>query len=320
TKDHENKTKVLYFKLGAALSIFVFGGLGVYLPFLAKRFPSCKPGTDFFDMIKAFAAGVILATGCVHVLPDAFASLTSPRLGKPWSTFNVAGFTLMMGLLGALVLELVVESYYGKAHSCKAQQGKANEKDIEQGDQEHVHVHTHATHGHTHGSLGGSDENQLIRHRVISQVLELGIVVHSVVIGIALGASEESSEIKTLLIALSFHQLFEGMGLGGCISEAQFKTIRNVIMGITFAITTPIGVGIGIGISSVYKENSPTALIVEGILNAASAGILIYMAMVDMISPSIRSQKVQGNIKLMILVCGSLFLGAGLMSLLALWA
>lgn len=54
---------------------------------------------------------------------------------------------------------------------------------------------------------------------LLMQVLELGIVIHSIIIGISLGASKDALTIKTLLIALSFHQLFEGMGLGGCISQ-----------------------------------------------------------------------------------------------------
>lgn len=55
----------------------------------------------------------------------------------------------------------------------------------------------------------------------IFQVLELGIVVHSVIIGISLGASQSPATIKPLLVALSFHQFFEGMGLGGCISQVN---------------------------------------------------------------------------------------------------
>ena len=51
------------------------------------------------------------------------------------------------------------------------------------------------------------------------QVLELGIVVHSVVIGLSMGASENASTIRPLIAALCFHQFFEGMGLGGCILQ-----------------------------------------------------------------------------------------------------
>ena len=54
------------------------------------------------------------------------------------------------------------------------------------------------------------------------QVLEVGIVVHSVVIGLSLGASHNPCMIRPLVIAMCFHQLFEGMGLGGCILQVNF--------------------------------------------------------------------------------------------------
>ena len=54
------------------------------------------------------------------------------------------------------------------------------------------------------------------------QVLELGIVVHSVIIGISLGASDSPKTIRPLVAALTFHQFFEGMGLGGCIAQVIF--------------------------------------------------------------------------------------------------
>jgi zinc transporter 1/2/3 len=54
---------------------------------------------------------------------------------------------------------------------------------------------------------------------MLFQVLELGIVVHSIIIGISLGASGSPETIKPLMAALSFHQFFEGLGLGGCITQ-----------------------------------------------------------------------------------------------------
>ncbi|KAF5185147.1 Zinc transporter [Thalictrum thalictroides] len=320
-----SKSKALKFKIGAIVSILVFGGIGVCIPVFSKIFPSFEPGKDFFFMMKAFAAGVILATGFIHVLPDAFEHLSSPCLGKPWSEFPFTGFIAMMAAIGTLIVDTIATSYYKNMHFNKAQAIVVNE-DEEKGIDEHehdghVHVHTHATHGHAHGSVGGgSDEGELIRHRVISNVLELGIIVHSVIIGISLGASEDASTIKTLLIALSFHQFFEGMGLGGCIAQAKFKTRAVVLMIIFFAFTTPLGIGIGIGISNGYKENSPTALIVEGVLNSASSGILIYMALVDLLAADFMSAKIQGSGKLLLQVCVSLLLGVGMMSTLAKWA
>jgi hypothetical protein len=61
--------------------------------------------------------------------------------------------------------------------------------------------------------------------------LELGIVVHSIIIGISLGASGSPETIKPLMAALSFHQFFEGLGLGGCITQVYIAhdLARNMI-------------------------------------------------------------------------------------------
>jgi zinc transporter 1/2/3 len=52
------------------------------------------------------------------------------------------------------------------------------------------------------------------------QVLETGIALHSVLIGIALGVSNSPCTIKPLLAALTFHQFFEGVALGSCLLQA----------------------------------------------------------------------------------------------------
>ncbi|KAL9397986.1 hypothetical protein Peur_006947 [Populus x canadensis] len=104
------------------------------------------------------------------------------------------------------------------------------------------------------------------------------------------------------------------------LHRAKFKTKTIVIMALFFSLTTPVGIAIGIGIANVYNESSPNALIVEGIFNAASAGILIYMALVDLLAADFMHPKVQSNGALQFGVKVSLLLGAGCMSLLAKWA
>ncbi|KAI3911124.1 hypothetical protein MKX01_039727 [Papaver californicum] len=184
-----------------------------------------------------------------------------------------------------------------------------------------LEVHTHATHGHAHGSSSlSSSADTLLRHKVISQVLELGILVHSVIIGIAVGVSQSPSTIRPLIGALTFHQFFEGIGLGGCITQAKFNAKYVVWMCTFFALTTPGGIAIGIGITNVYSETSPTALIVQGVMNAAAAGILIYMSLVDLLAAIFMDPKLQENSKLQCWSYAALLLGAGAMLLIAKWA
>lgn len=325
-----NKTEALHLKIGAIASILVAGTIGVCLPVVGRNFPALRPEKNIFFVIKAFAAGVILATGFVHVLPDAFDSLTSECLSSnPWGNFPFAGFIAMMAAVCTLMVDALATGYYERVHF-KSQSKEnhligstdlGNGNDLEH-HENHVHTHSHATHGHAHGS-NTIDEDSTIRHRVVAQVLELGIVAHSVIIGISLGASESPCTIRPLVAALSFHQFFEGMGLGGCIVQAGFKnkSAAVILMTFFFAVTTPFGIALGIGISSAYNENSPTALIVEGVFNSASSGILIYMALVDLLATDfINSSRMKKNGTLQLCSYIALLLGIGAMSLIAKWA
>ncbi|CAN6996558.1 unnamed protein product [Brassica rapa subsp. trilocularis] len=297
--DHENKAGARKYKIAAIPAVLLAGVIGVLFPLLGKVFPSLRPETSFFFVTKAFAAGVILSTGFMHVLPEAYVMLNSPCLTSEAWEFPFTGFIAMVAAILTLSVDTFATSSFYKSH-CKASKtiidGESGEPSVD------------------------SAKVQILRTRIIAQVLELGIIVHSVVIGISLGASQSPEAAKALFIALMFHQCFEGLGLGGCIAQGKFKCLSVTIMSTFFAVTTPIGIVVGMGISDTYDESSSTALIVQGVLNAASAGILIYMSLVDLLAADFMHPKMQSNTGLQIMAHISLLLGAGLMSLLAKWA
>ncbi|KAL3715361.1 hypothetical protein ACJRO7_007141 [Eucalyptus globulus] len=173
-KDDEgsNKSQALKYKLAAIASILVAGTVGVCLPILGKTVPALNPERSIFFIIKAFAAGVILSTGLIHVLPDAFEKLTSPCLSeRPWGEFPFAGFVAMLGALGTLMVDTVATSYFKKLHADNAGSDKSvGDEERARENQGQVPVHTHATHGHSHGPISTDAESDLLRHRVISQV------------------------------------------------------------------------------------------------------------------------------------------------------
>lgn len=334
-----NKDLSLKWRIAALFTILATSAIGVCFPVIGKGFKALNPERDAFLVIKCFAAGVILATGFVHVLPDAFSSLTSTCLSdNPWGIFPFAGFTSMVGALVTLLLDFSASAYYRKRGEKDLATAIISEDPStaiisedpsnhgESGNRIHSHSHSHS-HAHAHAHAHAHEDQNLleagklkIRQRVVSQVLEAGIVAHSVIIGIALGASQVPCTIRPLFAALTFHQFFEGMGLGGCIAQAGFKNVTTFFMALAFSLTTPVGIAIGIGISSTYNENSTTALIVEGLFDAISSGILIYMALVDLIATDFLGRRMMNNGRLQLWCYSALFLGAGAMSMLAKWA
>ncbi|KAF6996322.1 hypothetical protein CFC21_012669 [Triticum aestivum] len=323
-EEEQDKAGSLRLRIIAVFCILVASAAGCAIPSLGRRFPALSPDRDLFFGVKAFAAGVILATSFVHILPEAFERLGSPCLvSGPWQKFPFAGLVAMLAAIATLVVDTIATGYFRRAAHAKKAAAVVGADDVEAMSAHHAHVgHSHGVSAVVASSAAASDDGgaQLIRQRVISQVLELGIIVHSVIIGMSLGASQSTSTIRPLVVALTFHQFFEGIGLGGCIVQAKFRLKSVLLMALFFSLTTPVGVVIGIGISSVYDENSPNTLIIQGILSAAAAGILNYMALVDLLAEDFMNPRVQGNGRLQVIVNLSLLLGTGLMSMLAIWA
>ncbi|PON74193.1 Zinc/iron permease [Trema orientale] len=315
-----DKKAALPLKIIAIVSILVTSMIGVSLPLFSKRVPALQPDRNLFVIVKSFAAGIILATGFMHVLPDSFDMLWSDCLKEnPWHKFPFTGFVAMLSAIITLMVDSMATSIY--SNKCKAGVTPHQTSEVvPEGDQEMAVAGTGHFHAHHHGLVKEEGvQTQLLRYRVVAMVLELGIVVHSVVIGLSLGASNNTCSIKGLIAALCFHQMFEGMGLGGCILQAEYKRLKKAIMVFFFSVTTPFGIALGIALSSTYKENSPSALITVGLLNASSAGLLIYMALVDLLSADFMGPKLQGSISLQIKSYIAVLLGAGGMSLMAKW-
>jgi len=339
----------------AMAAILVAGVLGVGLPLAGRKRRAMRTDSAAFMAAKAFAAGVILATGFVHMLHDAQNALSSPCLpAVPWRRFPFPGFVAMAAALATLVLDFLATRFYETKHRDEAARVKAaaaaalaaassasaSEEDITVVTvvederkapllQTHCHGHSHG-HGHGHSHSHGhelvqvegreGDVSEHVRSVVVSQILEMGIVSHSVIIGLSLGVSRSPCTIRPLVAALSFHQFFEGFALGGCIAQAQFKNLSAVLMASFFAITTPAGIAAGVGLSTIYNPNSPRALVIEGILDSVSAGLLIYMSLVDLIAADFLGSKMTGSLRQQVMAYIALFLGAISMSSLAIWA
>ncbi|KAK0113240.1 hypothetical protein ONS95_014936 [Cadophora gregata] len=154
-------------------------------------------------------------------------------------------------------------------------------------------------------------------------ILEFGVIFHSIFIGLTLAVA--GSEFNVLYIVLSFHQTFEGLGLGSRLATAAWPKSKSWLpwaMGAAFGLTTPLAIAIGLGVRSSFEPGSARTLIVQGVFDAISAGILIYTGLVElmahefMFNPEMR----KSSIKIMLFAYGCMCLGAGLMAVLGRWA
>ncbi|GME48329.1 Zinc/iron permease [Neofusicoccum parvum] len=154
-------------------------------------------------------------------------------------------------------------------------------------------------------------------------LLEMGILFHSVFIGMALSVSI-GREFIILLIAIIFHQTFEGLALGSRIATLNWQTnaVQPWIMSLAYGCTTPVGQAIGLGLHTLYSPDSEVGLLVVGIMNAISSGLLVYASLVELMSEDFLSDEswriLRG--KRRAYACILVFCGAIGMSLVGAWA
>lgn len=112
--------------------------------------------------------------------------------------------------------------------------------------------------------------------------MEAGVLFHSILIGLTLVVAGDSF-YKTLLVVIVFHQFFEGLALGARIATLPGAIFPSkAAMGAAFALITPIGMAIGMGVLNSFNGNERSTLIALGTLDALSAGILVWVGVVDM--------------------------------------
>ncbi|KAL6967703.1 Zinc transporter 6, chloroplastic [Sarracenia purpurea var. burkii] len=321
-------------KLASIIVIFLTSVVGISSPVMLARLFHGKPAYDkAILIIKFFAAGVILSTSLVHVLPDAFDALSDCQVASihPWKDFPFSGLVVLIGVLTALLVDLTATSHLDSHNHGNTGGGQRSQYTpiVPIGEELAAVKRKSMESGGASEAIGDSsidrkaEELVRMKQRLVSQVLEIGIIFHSVIIGVTMGMSQNQCTIRPLVAALAFHQIFEGMGLGGCIAQAGFSLGTTVYMCFMFAVTTPMGIVLGWIVLSLsgYDDTNTNALILEGLLGSLSSGILIYMALVDLIALDFFHNKLMSSEswlkKVSYLV---LALGSTSMSILALWA
>ncbi|KAJ2751581.1 hypothetical protein H4S06_004114 [Coemansia sp. BCRC 34490] len=246
---------------------------------------------------KFFGAGVIMATAFVHMLGESVEALKDDCLdGRMGDYESWPGALAMMAVLAMHLIEHVVSARFVKLDeqtAAASDSDSTGNSDVAAAATLEEKKSVGKSGGHFAGGGGGGHVHGLLvpagdqaRRRLSTYMLELGIALHSIIIGMTLAVTGGSA-FTTLLAAISVHQFFEGVALGTRIAELSFRrnaaalALANCAV---FAITTPLGQAIGIGIRESFAPRDPATLVILGVLNSLSAGVLIYSALVNLLA------------------------------------
>jgi len=109
--------------------------------------------------------------------------------------------------------------------------------------------------------------------------LALGLGIHSLFGGLALGLAKEETTCNNLFIGIIAHKCFAAWALGNTLRPLGNFAAAAVISAI-FAMATPIGVVIGINMT---KNDTREA---NGILNAICCGLILFVSLLELLTPA----------------------------------
>ncbi|ROW04837.1 hypothetical protein VMCG_04809 [Cytospora schulzeri] len=123
-------------------------------------------------------------------------------------------------------------------------------------------------------------------------LLEAGILFHSVFIGMAISVAT-GPPFVVFLVAIAFHQTFEGLALGSRIAALHFpkSSPRPWLMVLAYGTTTPLGQAIGLIVHNFYDPMSQTGLLMVGFMNAISSGLLLFAGLVQLLAEDFLTEK-----------------------------
>ncbi|RDL33328.1 Uncharacterized protein BP5553_08767 [Venustampulla echinocandica] len=143
-----------------------------------------------------------------------------------------------------------------------------------------------------------SQEEERKRQILQCLLLEAGILFHSIFIGMAVSVAT-GPPFVVFLVAIAFHQSFEGLALGSRIAAISFPhhSPRPWLMVLAYGITTPLGQAIGLIVQNWYDPRSAVGLLMVGFMNAISSGLLLFAGLVQLLAEDFLSDKSYGILK-----------------------
>jgi len=270
---------LFWLKILFAIIVGGVGMIGATLPFVLR-------GRDASDRTIAlsdtFAGGVLGAAGLVHLLPGGISGFHAafPSLSYPLAPLLAgAGFLLILGIESSA-------SARGHDHHAPAADRSPSLQ--------------HET--------GFHPDLPKARHPAILLAV---LSIHSVILGLALGAQTGVTGAVIVFLAIIAHKAAAGFALG--VGYQRAGVVRSAAMPQLsfFSLMTPLGIVAGAGVG--LALSSRPDIIFEAVFDSIGAGTFMYIAALDIIKtefddPHFHTAK-----------WTTTTIGFGIMALLAIW-
>ena len=193
------------------------------------------------QMLKGCGVGVIISTALIHLIGEAYEPFEDAGMSEIYEQWPMV--FAMVGMFLMAILEFVHHRLEFRSRHHVASAAEVEHPDATLPAE--VTLNPLQGDGAHHES-----EKEVVTKSVASKqrsavLVELSILIHSVLIGFDLGLQTKSQWVP-LVIAITFHQFFEGFAVGQIVLDAQFTFWKKFAMTAFYSLTTSVGIAIGI--------------------------------------------------------------------------
>ncbi|CAI5744803.1 unnamed protein product [Peronospora destructor] len=283
---------VTLFKLVSIVCIWLVGLLGGLIPaFLALK----HNNSPTLSILNAFSGGVFLAGGFFHLLHSA---IENPALCK-WSTENDGRYDFpyaeMFCTLGFISLLLLEQAAQTKLNSSKDSTNTTYVPAKSEDDEEEFHGATESDEtyledlenegltnvryshlGHSHFG-GGVPNDPDTGSLAMAMVLFIALSFHSVLEGLGIGAQTETA--WGVFMAIIMHKGLAAFALSSGLVQSAMSVPHVMLYMVVFSFMSIIGIIVGWIIAADESDDSAAA----GICVALASGTFIYVAVMEVI-------------------------------------
>lgn len=346
--DDEGVSDIVIAKATAMTVLFIAALCAGLMPFkLAQWFKWTSAGANnakagiVVSLLLAFGGGVLLCTTFLHLLPEVKENVQRLQASGdlPEFNFHFAELLMCLGFFTMYFIEQLVHAYLRKHNRDIKEAESAFQRGVSVRDstimstprrkkisenrngsisiaeliandvendkfqveivpkhKDHHHNH-HGNHGHSHlqlpmhnnninnnnnnGDKANGIDDDIIVSSLRGLLIVLALSVHELFEGLAVGLEGSAQNVWYLFSAVAAHKLVLAFCVGVELIVAKTHRWLAFVYVLTFSIVSPIGIGIGILVSS-GDVNSSTAL-VSAILQGLASGTLLYVVFFEIL-------------------------------------
>ncbi|EQC36908.1 hypothetical protein SDRG_05736 [Saprolegnia diclina VS20] len=287
------------FKLVSLVSIWVVGFVGGVLPFFIRQH-----NRVLMSQLNCMSGGVFLAGGFMHLL---HAAIENPGLVR-WSTMDEGAYAFpyaemfcTIGFLGVLIVEQLAHALQAQGHAHVEPDTTSEDSDDHKMDSapflEQVEAATPpvAKKGRkkSHDGHIAFDKNA---SGTVAFVLFVALSFHSVLEGLGIGA--QSQPAWGVFLAIIIHKGLAAFALGTGMLKSQMNKTKFLSYMLLFSLMSIFGIIIGWAVNAAESSEDSAA---AGICLALASGTFIYVAVMEIIPQEFSHGK--SSLKKTLLLC-----------------